>query len=488
MRAYMFFSDYFEVDPAVLEEYGALDISLINDLPLFIDPFLLYASEKEEYQRLHQGILDYLGFLKSNAAKAQQNIERMKHWFVFSEIRQNWLGYSMSGNAGRGLNLHFAKHISIVIQSLYNDLGQEQQTETSHVEELALFGKGIGKDSISDFTTNLIKSYLLEYTQAFAQKYIDKKYLRKFSVSRAYFCERTGRWEGRTYELPCYRGDFVLLTPKDMLTKDDTWMNNNDMLERFEDIRTSLPDSELRETIGRKYMELLAMYEPKKQSEKDAIKRKLFDEFPQLVEQYIWMREKNKEDALKQAANNVQEIEEIYNKQIQQWIAENADVLGAFMHPCATKQEAKERLLCFKQIIENNDGYKLLYYKDKKIAKEETLQLLFRFVWVGTSHSVDREVNNGRGPVDYKISSGVTDVTLVEFKVASNTKLKQNLANQVAIYQMANQTESALTAIVYFNEKEQKRVLKILKELQLEGNENIVLIDATQKESASNVK
>lgn len=30
------FTDYFEVDPDVLDEYGAFDTSLINDLPLFI--------------------------------------------------------------------------------------------------------------------------------------------------------------------------------------------------------------------------------------------------------------------------------------------------------------------------------------------------------------------------------------------------------------------------------------------------------------------
>lgn len=40
-----FFSDTFGVDPKTLEAYGAFDISVINDLPLFIDPFLLFRSE-----------------------------------------------------------------------------------------------------------------------------------------------------------------------------------------------------------------------------------------------------------------------------------------------------------------------------------------------------------------------------------------------------------------------------------------------------------
>src|SRR3712207_6984239 len=50
-----------------------------------------------------------------------------------------------------------------------------------------------------------------------------------------------------------------------------------------------------------------------------------------------------------------------------------------------------------------------------------------------TPLDVNREVNNGRGPVDFKVSMGSADKTLVEFKLASNSQLQRNLANQVAI-------------------------------------------------------
>lgn len=55
----VYFSDIFNIDESILEAYGAMNISLLNDIPLFIDPFLLYASEKPEYRRLHENILDY---------------------------------------------------------------------------------------------------------------------------------------------------------------------------------------------------------------------------------------------------------------------------------------------------------------------------------------------------------------------------------------------------------------------------------------------
>ena len=58
----VYFSDFFEVSPHLIEQYGALNISLINDLPLFVDPFLLFNSSKPEYKKLHKEMLKYLCF------------------------------------------------------------------------------------------------------------------------------------------------------------------------------------------------------------------------------------------------------------------------------------------------------------------------------------------------------------------------------------------------------------------------------------------
>ena len=42
----VYFTDVFQLDPQTLDNYGAFNISIINDLPLFIDPFLLFNSER----------------------------------------------------------------------------------------------------------------------------------------------------------------------------------------------------------------------------------------------------------------------------------------------------------------------------------------------------------------------------------------------------------------------------------------------------------
>ncbi len=41
-----YFTDEFGVNPNTLDRYGAYNIALIADLPLFIDPFLLFNSKK----------------------------------------------------------------------------------------------------------------------------------------------------------------------------------------------------------------------------------------------------------------------------------------------------------------------------------------------------------------------------------------------------------------------------------------------------------
>ena len=50
------FSEIFEVDKNILEREGYVDISLLCDLPLFVDPFLIFGSRKEEFLVLNEEI------------------------------------------------------------------------------------------------------------------------------------------------------------------------------------------------------------------------------------------------------------------------------------------------------------------------------------------------------------------------------------------------------------------------------------------------
>jgi hypothetical protein len=157
-----YFTDIFRVKPETLDKYGAFNISLVNDLPLFVDPFLLFASEKQEYRDLHDGITNYLVFLRDNAQRARANPGLLDAWYRFKEVKQNWLGFSVKGNSGSGLGHEFADALNENLTNLFSDFGTEAITQGSHLEKLCLIKEGVGRDNISDFTTNLIKRFLCE--------------------------------------------------------------------------------------------------------------------------------------------------------------------------------------------------------------------------------------------------------------------------------------------------------------------------------------
>lgn len=488
----VYFSDFFKVSPALLEEYGAFNISLINDLPLFIDPFLIYGSDKEEYKELHNNILDYLIFLKG---KAEQPLtkEQILSWYKFSEVKQNWFGYSLAGNKGSGLGEQFGYSFSNSIHLVFDDLGKERITQSSHIEKACLFEVGVGKDSISDFTTNLIKRYLLEYTQEFAMKHINSCFLKKIMVNKVYFDYSLERWMQKEYLLPYsyLHKDFILLTPKDILTKDETWINSNDLRADFDSICGSLSNPQLRSEIYNYYKSRFPQYPKKKVTQKDVneAKQDTIRKYPEIIKYFVKRKEENRVGARNISEQKVDEVFNVFVHKVSLLIDSLKEQTGFYSLPAVSSyEETLKRIEFLKDIIENKDGYRLFYHDNQPIKRENDLQIIYLFTWFATDLDVNREVNNGRGPVDYAISHGAKDKTLVEFKLASNTKLKQNLKNQVEIYKKANKTNQAIKVIMYFNNIEHKKVLTTLQELSIDSDPNIVLIDASPKESASNVR
>lgn len=119
------FSDYFHVPSETVEQHGAFDISLLADLPLFVDPFLLFNSKKPEYQELHEQMIKYLRFLREKSANQQLDEGLIKAWYRFPEIEQNWLGFAVAGNRGRGLGGKFAEALHINLGKLFTSFGNE---------------------------------------------------------------------------------------------------------------------------------------------------------------------------------------------------------------------------------------------------------------------------------------------------------------------------------------------------------------------------
>lgn len=489
----VYFSEFFQLSDEIVEDYGAFNLSLINDLPLFIDPFLLFGSDKADYQKLHAEILDYLVFLKEKSASGAMSSGQIKAWYYFPEVKQNWLGYSLFGNGGSGLGEKFGSALSSNMHHIFSELKKETISKTSHLEKAGLFSIGVGRDNISDFSCNLIKRFLLEYTEAFAIEYLSDKQRKKFKVDKVYFDYSLERWMPKEFILPYHDGDYVLLTPKDILTKDDNWINNQDLIGDFSNICSSIPNEQLRVEIHNYLNKALSKSDKKKpptQKERSKAIYSTINQFPVIIDYYIKKKEENKEGAKRSSKFKVEEVETVFIKNVQ-ILVEQLRILTEFYSISETDahSEALKRIQFMKHVIEDNDGYKIFYHDGKPIKREADLQIIYRLTWYASIHDINREVNNGRGPVDYAISNGKNDKVLIEFKLASNTQLKRNLQNQVAIYEQANLTSNSIKVILYFDDTEFRKVTKTLKELALDHDPNVILIDAgsDNKKSASTV-
>jgi hypothetical protein len=483
----MYFSDFFGVKKTALNKYGAFDVSLLADLPLFVDPFLLFNSKKPKYRELHDRIIEYLRFLKDKSAADRDLDAGLLHaWYMFPEVGQNWLGFSAKGNQGHGLGKKFAGALHTNLGNIFGSFGAENVTRGSHLEKLCLVRDGVGRDNISDFTNNLIHEFLLSYTQAFAQRHIDPVLRRKIAVRKVRFNYDTETWEAASFDLPWYLGDYVVLTPKDMLTRDDTWINKTDLIDDFQSIPDAIPNEQLRAQISNYFRKMLPR-QPKRADEREAAFRTI-QHFPALVDFYIKRKEDTGEQAESIANQRVAFSQQLYLEQFRELAELLQRKTQFYATPGNSYEDAYRRVLFFKDVIENKGGHRIFYIKNQPLEREEDLHILYRMTWFATVSDVTREANDGRGPVDFKVSQGAGDKTLVEFKLAKNTQLERNLKNQTAVYEKASDAAISIKVIVYFSVAERKRVETILKKLKLAGDKNVILVDARKDNKPSGSK
>lgn len=501
----MYFSEYFEIDPCLLREYGALNISLVCDLPLFIDPMLIFNSKKPEYKKLHTEIIRYFTFL---ADKAQDNLQEneIKAWFRFSEVKNNWLGYSLSGNGGLALGDSYA-------QFLYKNIGFAVSTnsisKSAHIEKIMLLYEGSGKDKISDLTVNLIKGYLLEYTQAFAVKHLKSKYIKTFYVDRAYFNYRTESFESKEYSLPYVTNkkgqeEYVLLTPLDIVREGEPSINRKDFYDSQEQIRSSIENDVLRAYVNNYISNAVKRYKEQQRRKKRRISERkiskiekdafaeLAREYPELYDYYVRLRELDFSELQQTSEAEVKRQIELFINNTLELI--NAMVVNGYRidGELTAREEAIKRISYFKHVIEDCDGYKNLYSNDgQRISKEDDLRRMFRLVWYGTTYKVDFDTNNGRGELDVNVSKGIYDQSIIEFKLASNSSLS-HVFEQVKIYEVANCTDGSLIVIFYFSESELENAKRIIANAGYEDQigKSVILIDcrADNKPSGSKVR
>jgi hypothetical protein len=129
------------------------------DRRLGIDPFLLYRSPRPDFQQAHGLLLKFFrGVLE---IVKEGNLERAQHLLICPEPGEIGLGYTRYGTAGSGIGPEIAREIAYTFKNSPALLARGLR----HIEELQLICPGVGPDRISDLTANVLKLFLIGYTQ-----------------------------------------------------------------------------------------------------------------------------------------------------------------------------------------------------------------------------------------------------------------------------------------------------------------------------------
>jgi hypothetical protein len=109
----------------------------------------------------------------------------------------------------------------------------------------------------------------------------------------------------------------------------------------------------------------------------------------------------------------------------------------------------------FKEQIEENRGWELLWVDDKTPRNERAVQINFWNVVTPIcreSGLLFREPDTGAGPVDFEFINGFHERIHIEFKLSSNGRLEHGLKVQLPSYMRAQNIDSAFFVIVGFDE------------------------------------
>lgn len=129
-----------------------------EDIPLYVDPFLLWNSPSQQDQALHTTITNSYNQL-NYLTKKNKIDEAIEILVNISECSEVGLGVSKTRKGVR-MGTKQAKEIL----DLFSDIPEYSQFGFSHFEVIQLYVAGISKDRVSDIACNYIKSFLIDYT------------------------------------------------------------------------------------------------------------------------------------------------------------------------------------------------------------------------------------------------------------------------------------------------------------------------------------
>ncbi|WP_156920838.1 hypothetical protein [Fundidesulfovibrio putealis] len=471
----MLFSEYHKLPEL---EYEWFDTVLSIDSNLFLDPFLIYKSQNPYFEKCHAEVIKFFEHAFKTVARASDT--ESTFWkqslkiLSFPEVEELCLGFTIDGTGGAGSAGGFAN----ILAGAVLECTQAGFANINHFEEFGLFKERIGKDRISDATANILKPYFIKYTQDICRDHnIPTKACK---VRHGIFNYERGGWEDTVEQLPYNPYNFhgTIITPKSFLRHLPT-INSDSFWTYCLDNESETLRNELNIDITSKI-------------DKKAIIR-IAQEHPDMRKRFIQFIEGDKPIPYNFKKDRLGILS--WYKPSKQYCTDNPTTINT-----TSEQEfilsVRNILNHFQIFITNNRGWELLINDDKSQKRESAAQSLLlgivKHYCQANDIDISKEVNIGRGPVDFKFSQGYSYRCLLELKKANNTKYWNGFSKQLPKYLESENIIYGFYMIIIYNDDDIKRIKAIqekisnIKTLSPYKTE-VIVIDARQPLSASHL-
>ncbi|MBL7558926.1 hypothetical protein JAO71_03835 [Olleya sp. YSTF-M6] len=186
-----------------------VDVRLNTDNLLFVDPRLIENLQTPLAKKMNKHLEVFWGDLIKNVKS--KSFDQADYLLSgLSEPNETRLGFAFSKHYGNSVGYKLRQKIA---QTIYNNIAVKTGV-LSHFSDIELFFEDISSDRISDMTTKIIKSVLIEYTQ-------EQCKLHKIPMKKVYqkdvFDLTTSKWVNKSVELPEYFGKPIIFIPKNIV-------------------------------------------------------------------------------------------------------------------------------------------------------------------------------------------------------------------------------------------------------------------------------
>lgn len=432
----MRFSEHFGLTKADDDDW--FDLLLNQDTPLYVDPYLVFDDEDPHWAGSRASFVEYYGRALSLVLRSG-GVENSPAWrsairlLKCPEPNEFCLGMSVGDPNGSAIG----KETATAIARVLNLVKSEGAIELSTVAGFAILVDGIGVDLISDTLCNVLKDRFIDYTQRVARKH--GILMTPHKVRNASLDEARG-WCNKNVELPHnpLMDTHVVLVPERFLQ--DIPIPGPDNFFRWAD-----ENGQLRDQLN------LDISQELSSSDRVACGRALAMQDPELAIQFLREFNRTRKPDPYDVHSDPKGLVNWFEAGVN--LARNfASVEGNIETPDALTDVPRFTLKlaqAFKDEIEQRAGWVALWDSSRtKHQHEEVAQAFAGAMWReqcrAANVDISKEVNIGRGPVDFKFSAGFKSRAVLEVKHIGSSNFFTGASKQLPQYMRTEAIDSAV--------------------------------------------